>query len=422
MAIVSFDKVGISALAACVPSRVIDNYHYDLDIWPESEVRQVVDKVGVFERRFADEKTCSSDLCFTAAERLFEDNQVDRSEIDLLVFLSQTPDYRMPATSILLQDRLGLPMSTMAFDISLGCSGFISALSIVYAMMQNHGLRKALLLDGETRSKVYSRKDRREAFIFGDAGVAALIERDERFGTSHFSINSDGSRGNLIMIPGGGYRNMSSVETLREKIVDEYGNIRTDEQGYMNGVGGGRFDPEGSLMRAMVATVLWRRESEPKPTTIKDGIIASIYLNGRVDVPYIAEQLNMSDSDVRQQIIESGLGFENPTTTEMEVSYEYLSGNVREKLRQAQENNTDGRYDANIKALERVIPMNIPAHLIEFTLGSSWVEPKLYEDFVKERTGLDVKLTNAGGTWIMSEPYYTNTEQNRAMGVIRSWS
>ena len=159
-------------------------------------------------------------------------------------------------------------------------------------------------------------------------------------------------------------------------------------------------------------------ESEPKPTTIKDGIIASIYLNGRVDVPYIAERLNMSDADVRQQIIESGLGFENPTTTEMEVSYEYLSGNVREKLYQAKENNTDGRYDENIKALERVIPMNIPAHLIEFTLGSSWIEPKLYEDFVKERTGLDVKLTNAGGTWVMSEPYWTNTEKNKAMGVI----
>ena len=235
MSILHFNNVGITALAACVPKWVIDNYHYDLDIWPEEEVRKVVDKVGVFERRFADEKTCSSDLCYAAAERLFEDNPVDRNEIDLLVFLSQTPDYRMPATSILLQDRLGLPMSTMAFDISLGCSGFISALSIVYAMMQNHGFRKALLLDGETRSKVYSRKDRREAFIFGDAGVAALIERDERFGTSHFSINSDGSRGNLIMIPGGGYRNMSSIETLREKVVDEYGNIRTDEQGYMNG-------------------------------------------------------------------------------------------------------------------------------------------------------------------------------------------
>ena len=235
MAIVTYKGVGITALAACVPSRVIDNYHYDLDIWPEEEVKKVVDKVGVAERRFVDEGTCASDLCFAAAEKIINDNGIDRNEIDLLVFLSQTPDYRMPATSILLQNRLGLPMSTMAFDITLGCSGFISALSIVYAMMQNHGFRKAMLLDGETRSKVYSRKDRREAFIFGDAGVAALVERDERFEESHFSLNSDGSRGELIMIPGGGYRNMSSVETLREKVVDEYGNIRSDEHGHMNG-------------------------------------------------------------------------------------------------------------------------------------------------------------------------------------------
>lgn len=235
MAIVSFKNVGITALAAAVPRQVIDNYHYDLDIWPEDEVKKVVDKVGVVERRFADDNTCSSDLCFAAAEKLFEDNNIDKSEIDLLIFLSQTPDYRMPATSILLQDRLGLPMTTMAFDISLGCSGFISALAVVYSMMQNHGFRKALLLDGETRSKVYSRKDRREAFIFGDAGIAALVERNNKFGNSHFSLNSDGSRGNLIMIPGGGYRNMSSVDTLREKVVDEYGNIRSDEHGHMDG-------------------------------------------------------------------------------------------------------------------------------------------------------------------------------------------
>ena len=235
MAIIKFKNIGITAIAACVPKNIIDNYKYNLDIWPKEEVKKVVDKVGVTERRFADEKTCSSDLCFAAAEKLILDNRIDRNEIDLLVFLSQTPDYRMPATSILLQDRLKLPMSTMAFDISLGCSGFISALSIVYAMMKNSGFKKALLLDGETRSKVYSRKDRREAFIFGDAGIAALVERDEKFGESHFSLNSDGSRGNLIMIPGGGYRNMSSIETLCEKVVDEYGNIRSDEHGQMNG-------------------------------------------------------------------------------------------------------------------------------------------------------------------------------------------
>lgn len=234
MAILKFSNIGISALAACVPSRVIDNYKYT-EFFPEEDVRKVVDKIGVFERRFVDDKTCASDLCFAAAERLFADNNINREEIDLVVFISQTPDYRMPATSILLQDRLGLPNSTIAFDVNLGCSGFIYGLSIVYSFMAQSGLRKALLLDGETRSKVYSPKDRTSAFIFGDAGVAALIERNEKFGDSQFSLNSDGSRGELIMIPGGGYRNMSSEETLRERVVDEYGNIRSDEQGYMKG-------------------------------------------------------------------------------------------------------------------------------------------------------------------------------------------
>lgn len=234
MAYLKYQNVGIRALAAAVPHTIIHNYEYT-QYFPADQVKAVVDKIGIYERRFADEKTCSSDLCFAAAEKLLEDNKVDRSEIDLLVFVSQTPDYRMPATSILLQDRLGLPMSTIAFDVNLGCSGFLYGLSIVYGFMEKQRLRKALLLDGETRSKVYSPKDRKSAFLFGDGGVAALIERDEKYKESYFSLNSDGSRGDLIMIPGGGYRHMSSIETLQEKIVDEYGNIRSDEQGYMNG-------------------------------------------------------------------------------------------------------------------------------------------------------------------------------------------
>lgn len=230
----NFNGVGVKALAAAVPHTIIDNYKYT-QYFPEDQVKEVVDKVGIYQRRFADDKTCSSDLCFAAAEKLIADNNIDKNEIDLLVFISQTPDYRMPATSVLLQDRLGLPNSTIAFDINLGCSAFIYGLSVVFSMMQNRGLRRALLLDGETRSKVYSPKDRRSAFLFGDGGVAALIERDEKFGESFFSLNSDGSRGDLIKINAGGYRNPSSVETLKEKVVDEYGNIRSDEQGYMNG-------------------------------------------------------------------------------------------------------------------------------------------------------------------------------------------
>lgn len=234
MAFMQFKGVGITAMAAAVPHTIIDNYKYT-EFFPADQVKEVVDKVGIYQRRFADDKTCSSDLCFAAAEKLIADNKIDKNEIDLLIFISQTPDYRMPATSVLLQDRLGLPNSTIAFDINLGCSAFMYGLSVAFSMMQNKGLRKALVLDGETRSKVYSPKDRRSAFLFGDGGVAAIIERDEKFGESFFSLNSDGSRGDLIKINGGGYRNPSSVETLRERVVDEYGNIRSDEQGYMQG-------------------------------------------------------------------------------------------------------------------------------------------------------------------------------------------
>jgi 3-oxoacyl-[acyl-carrier-protein] synthase-3 len=234
MAYLSFENVGISGLAAAVPTQVIRNYEYTT-YFPAEEVKQVVDKIGILERRFADEHTTSSDLCFAAAEKLLNDLSINREEIDLLVFVSQTPDFRMPATSVILQNRLGLGHHVIAFDMNLGCSGFIYGMSVIYSMMERSGLRKAILLDGETRSKVYSPKDRKTAFIFGDAGVAALIERNNAFGKSFFSLNSDGSKEDLIKMDAGGYRKMSTPETLKEKVVDEYGNIRSEEHGYMNG-------------------------------------------------------------------------------------------------------------------------------------------------------------------------------------------
>lgn len=234
MSFLKFNGVGVTALSGAVPRTIIDNYKYT-QYFPEDQVKEVVDKVGIYERRFADENTCSSDLCYAACEQLIADNNIDRNEIDMLIFISQTPDYRMPATSVLLQNRLGLPNSTIAFDINLGCSAFLYGLCTAFSFLQNQNMRKVLILDGETRSKVYSPKDRRTAFLFGDGGIAALVERDEKFGESYFSLNSDGSRGDLIKINGGGYRMPSSIETLREKVVDEYGNIRNEEQGYMNG-------------------------------------------------------------------------------------------------------------------------------------------------------------------------------------------
>lgn len=234
MALITYHHTGIAGLSAAVPANTIDNYAYTEHFDAES-VREIVDKVGIKERRFAPEGICASDLCFAAAEQLIGDMGIDRQTIDLLIFVSQTPDYRMPATSVLLQDRLGLSKSTAAFDINLGCSAFIYGLSVAFAMMQTGGFRRALLLDGETRSRIYHPKDRKTAFLFGDGGVAAIIENDPKYGESYFSLNTDGSKESLIKMDAGGYRNPSSPETLKEKVVDEHGNIRTDEHGYMNG-------------------------------------------------------------------------------------------------------------------------------------------------------------------------------------------
>ena len=195
------------------------------------------------------------------------------------------------------------------------------------------------------------------------------------------------------------YANVYALEKF-EETADEKGNQIQ------------KFDKTDVFSKRVV-----EKEKEPTPANVKDGIIASIFKFGRVDIPYIAEQLGTGIEDVKKEIIESGYGFENPVTRQMEASYHYLSGNIREKLRQAEVNNENGEFDRNIKALQEVMPMEIPAHLIDFTLGSSWIDPKLYEDFVKERTEVDVRFTAVGGTWFMKEPYFTDYEKNRAMGV-----
>jgi len=164
------------------------------------------------------------------------------------------------------------------------------------------------------------------------------------------------------------------------------------------------------------------KETVPTPKNVRDGVISSVYLNGKIDIPYIAAQLQRNADEVRKEVLSEKLGFENPITREIEVSYEYLSGNVREKLEQARAVNTDGRYDSNIRELETKVPFDIPAHLIEFTLGSTFLEPRHYADYIKDRTDADVSLTNTGGMWVMklsNEFSAERSEKNRALGV---WS
>ena len=235
MAVLHYSGIGISGIAAAVPIDVRDNLE-PTDFFTEKELKSVVKMTGIRQRRVAPEDMCASDLCFRAADRLLEEMNIDRNTIDILIFISQTPDYRMPATGIILQHRLGLPKTTAAFDVNLGCSGFIYGLGLAYSFCMQPSVRKVLLLNGETRTKAYSFKDKSTGLLFGDAGSAALIEKNEGAIDSWLSLNADGKRSNMIMIPSGGYRNPSSLESLSEKTYSD-GSIRNDEQGIMDGQG-----------------------------------------------------------------------------------------------------------------------------------------------------------------------------------------
>ena len=159
-------------------------------------------------------------------------------------------------------------------------------------------------------------------------------------------------------------------------------------------------------------------KTEPQPKNIKDAVTASIFRSNSIDVPWIAERLGKSEEDVRNEILESRLGFEDPSTTQLEIRYKYLSGNVREKLAIAEAYNTDGKYAANVEELRKAVPMDIPSHLIEFSLGSSWIPMEIYNDYLKETFDLDgAKLTHLEGSWVLDEGYGYRNEKNRAAGI-----
>ena len=233
MALLKYEGGRVSGLAAAVPRRVVRNRDLTA-LFPEKEIAATVKMTGIEERRAADDSTCASDLCFAAAQDLIAEMGIDRAEIDVLIFVSQTPDYRMPATGVILQDRLGLPKTTAAFDVNLGCSGYIYGLSLACSYAAQSGVRRVLLLNGETRTKAYSFRDKKTGLLFGDAGSATLVDQAPGAPPSFFSLNSDGSGSQAIMIKAGGYRYPSSPETVRERTYED-GSVRTEEQGVMDG-------------------------------------------------------------------------------------------------------------------------------------------------------------------------------------------
>ena len=216
MALSTLHNVRFAGMASCVPHRILDNLR-DCPPSQRSERERLVRNIGIQTRRICPEWQTFSDLAVAATEKLLEDLQWQREDIDALIVVTQSPDYLIPATAIIVQDRLGLPHSTIAFDVNLGCSGYPFGLHLLGSMISAGGVKKALLLVGDKSATV---KDP----LFSDAGTATALEFDASAPPMHFDLNSDGSGQRAIMLPAGGHREPYSI---RHAIPtrDEHGNI-----------------------------------------------------------------------------------------------------------------------------------------------------------------------------------------------------
>jgi len=235
MAFLDIPNIKVSGISACVPNHKDENSSYPLE---KDDRQKLISSIGVEKKRISDKNVCSSDLCFKAADILLKELKWDTEDIDCLVFVSQTPDYILPATSCILQERLGLKIECLTFDISLGCSGWIYGLSTISSIVFSGqgNIKKALLLVGDTISKMSSQLDKSTWPLFGDAGTATAIEystnNEDRI---KFHLATDGSGANAINIKDGGYRNIFSAESLQ---INEFGDgiKRTNLELDLNGM------------------------------------------------------------------------------------------------------------------------------------------------------------------------------------------
>jgi 3-oxoacyl-[acyl-carrier-protein] synthase-3 len=234
MAAVQWQGLRFAGVWAAVPA-AIGTVEDLAERFGEAESRKIAESTGVCERRLAGVSICASDLCWEAGRNLLRDLGWDPASVDALIFVSQTADYALPATACSLQRRLGLPTTCAAFDVPLGCSGYMYGLWLAGSLLSSGAAKRALLLVGDTITRLVSPLDRSTAPLFGDAGTATGLEAapdDARRWT--FALGTDGSGGDHLIVPAGRLRTPSS-EGTRKRTEREGGNLRSDEDLYMDG-------------------------------------------------------------------------------------------------------------------------------------------------------------------------------------------
>lgn len=229
----AFETVQIAGIATAVPkNREVLSEKYNT-LFGEKAVCAFSKTTGILERRVAEEEQTASDLAYAAAEHLLYKKMTAREEIGICIFVTQTPDYRCPASACVLHKRLGLPKDCMAFDVNLGCSGYVYGLQIIGSILQSMNGRYGLLLVGDTITKGIAPSDKASVMLFGDSGSATLLERTDAAPMITTAYRTDGEGFQAIITPAGAYRNRGAGY---ERTVWSDGNERSDYDFYMNGV------------------------------------------------------------------------------------------------------------------------------------------------------------------------------------------
>jgi 3-oxoacyl-[acyl-carrier-protein] synthase-3 len=227
-----FNNIHITRIATILPENILELASFAAE-YGEAEVNKIMRTTGIKRIHYVASHVTSSDLCEQLAKKILSENETLRHEIEGLVFVSQTPDYRLPQTSNILQHKLGLTTETVCFDMPLGCSGYIYGLFQAALLIEAGACKKVMVLAGDTTTKMLSKKDRTVTMVFGDAASVTLVEKGNK--PAGFIIRSDGAGAGDLIVPAGGYR-IPSCEATRQ--MQEYeGNIfRSQEDLFMDGM------------------------------------------------------------------------------------------------------------------------------------------------------------------------------------------
>lgn len=221
----------IKAISYYLPEKVVTNEQL-VEEFPEWSVDKIAKKVGINERHIAAEDETAGDMAFKAAEKLIAENQIDKSTIDFVLLCTQSPDYFLPSTSCIIQNRLGLPTKCGAFDFNLGCSGYEYGLAVAKSFLVAGVAKNVLLLTAETYNKHIHPKDKGNRTIFGDGASASLISTEGFAKIGEFVLGSDGSGYDRLIHKSGAMRHYQPMNDYHE---DENGTPLSSDHLFMDG-------------------------------------------------------------------------------------------------------------------------------------------------------------------------------------------